>query len=312
MVPVALVVATCVHDAVAWVDRPFAGFLFLDSRIVVSIGRSSWRSASLRGTEWAHITGVDGKTVGTASDVHAAVARAGVGTDVTYTLRRAGEVFRLAIPVRRFGWGDFAEVFAPLLAVGTWIIAVGVAFAARRPELPEIRAHLVVCLGLGLSLVTGPDQYGPFRFPWIFFLALGVLPAAILHLTTAFVFRRPWVRPVVVVLYIAFAVLGGVLADRRFEPAVFLPLLYLVYFALANAMLLYIGSLVSVLVNGERRPPDAGRRHQAASIGRQYRHCPLRTEPVPPGHPPSPFLSGLRSHAFPGGRSRGGGMVSPR
>ena len=279
-------IALCVRDAVAWVDRPFAGFLFLDSRIIVSIGRSSWRLPSLRRTEWAHITGVDGKTVAAADDVHAAVARAGVGGEITYTLRRTGEVFRLAVPVRRFGWGDFAEIFAPMLGVGAWIVAVGAAFAALRPELAEMRAHLAVCLALGMTLVTGPDQYGPYRFTWLFFFSLAVLPAAILHLTTAFLWRmRAWVGPAVSIAYVFFAVLGGVLVARRFEPGVFLPLLYLVYFALANAMLLYTGSLVSVLVNGERPRPQVMLALAAilaaslAAIGVIVTY-PLRTEPV--------------------------------
>jgi hypothetical protein len=37
MAPTIVVVGLCIGDATAWVGRPFAGFLFLDSRIVVSI-----------------------------------------------------------------------------------------------------------------------------------------------------------------------------------------------------------------------------------------------------------------------------------
>ena len=284
--PVVIVVAICVRDATAWVDRPFPGFLFLDSRIVVSIARSTWRLPSLRNAEWAHITAVEGKPVGTAADVHAAAVRAGVGAEVTYTLRRAGDVFRLAIPVRLFTWADFAEVFAPMLGVGAWAIAVGAAFAWRRPDLPEIRALFAVCLALGLALATGPDQYGPFRFSWLFLLSLAILPPAVLHLTTALLWRsRPWVGTIVAAVYLVFAALGGVLVVRRFEPTVFLPLLYLVYFALANAMLLYIGSLVSVLVSGERPRPQvmlalaAIVASTSIAIGVIVTY-PLRTEPV--------------------------------
>jgi hypothetical protein len=286
MTPVVLLLLIFIRDAIALVDRPFAGFLFLESRIVVSIGRPSWRPSSLRRTEWAHITGVDGKPVVTAQEVQAAVERAGVGGEVTYTLRRAGEVFRLAIPVRRFTWAVFAEVFMPMLAVGRWIIVTGAAFAALRPDLPEMRAHLAVCLALGLSLVSGPDQYGPFRFPWVFYLSLALLPVEILHLTTAFLWRRrAWVGPTLAVAYVAFAVLGILLVARRFEPSIFLPLLYLVYFALANAMLLYVGSLVSVLVNGERPRPQVVLALAAilacavAAVGVIVTY-PLRTEPV--------------------------------
>jgi hypothetical protein len=144
-----------------------------------------------------------------------------------------------------------------MLGVGVWMIAMGALFVVLRPGLAEVRAHFAVCLALGLVLVTGPDQYGPFRFTWLFLLSLAVLPPAFLHLTAAFLWRaRPWVGRIVAVVYLAFAGLGGLLVACRFEPATFLPLLYLVYFAVANALLLYIGSLVSGLVSGERPRPQ--------------------------------------------------------
>jgi hypothetical protein len=58
-----------------------------------------------------------------------------------------------------------------------------------------------------------------------------------------------------------------------------------VYFALANAMLLYVGSLVSVLVNGERPRPQVVLALAAilaavvAAVGVIVTY-PLRTEPV--------------------------------
>ena len=53
LLPVAFVVAVGARDAVAWVGRPFAGFLFLDNRVVVSIGRPQWRDPALRRFEHA-------------------------------------------------------------------------------------------------------------------------------------------------------------------------------------------------------------------------------------------------------------------
>ena len=286
LVPALAIVVVCVRDAASWVGRPFAGFLFLDSRIVVSIGRSAWRLPSLRRAEWAHITAVDGRPVGSAVDVHAAARDADVGHEITYGFRRGAEVFRLAIPVRRFGWADFAEIFAPMLGVGAWLIAIGAAFVVLRPDLPEIRALFAACLMLGLALVTGPDQYGPYRFTWLFLVSLAAVPTTFLHMTAAFLWKlRPWAGRVVAAMYVAFIGLGAALVVHRDEPAVFLPLLYLVYFALANALLLYTGSLVSVLVSGQRSRPHvtlalAGiLASSIIAIGIIVTY-PLRTEPV--------------------------------
>src|SRR6185295_19148419 len=101
--------------------------------------------------------------------------------------------------------------------------------------------------------ITGPDQYGPYRFTALYLLALAAVPPAILHLAAAYPWRPGrWASPVVVGFYAVFALAGGYLVALRSEPNVFLPLLYLVYFALANALLLYTGSPVGALVTPRR------------------------------------------------------------
>ena len=148
------------------------------------------------------MTAVDGATVGDALAIHDAVARAPVGSDLTYTLRRDADVFRVALPVRRFDRRDFATVFAPMLAVGAWTVAVGAALVVARPEVATLHAAFLVCLTLGLSLVTGPDQYGPYRFVSVFYLALALFPASVFHLSAAFLWwPSVWTRRLVAAVY---------------------------------------------------------------------------------------------------------------
>src|SRR5262249_7165694 len=156
-----------------------------------------------------------------------------------YTFARGPEVFRLALPARTFTRADFAIVFAPMLGVGALCAVMGFVLVAVRPDLPEARALCAVCLALGLTLLTGPDQYGPHRLTRVFCLALAALPPALLQLTAACWRPSRGTNRVVAALYVVFAAFGGVLFARRFDPSVFLPLLYLVYCAIANALLLY-------------------------------------------------------------------------
>src|SRR5262245_29884755 len=86
-------------------------------------------------------------------------------------------------------------------------------------------------------------------------------------------------------MYVVFAGLGGALAARRFEPAIFLPLLYIVYCAIANALLLYMGTLASALVSGQRFRPQValalgGALVPAVVVIAIFVTYPLRTEPV--------------------------------
>jgi hypothetical protein len=185
--------------------------------------------------------------------VHAAVAAAGIGGEVTYMLSRDTEVFRVTLPVLEFSWVDFFEVFAPMLGVGLWLVLVSAMFVVRRPDLPEVRALFATCLALGLVLITGPDQYGPYRFTWLFFLVIAPMPPAILQLAAAILARpgRSGGR-FLTACHAFFIAVGVLLVAYRTEPAIFLPLLYLVYCALANALFLYAAALVSALVSSRR------------------------------------------------------------
>jgi hypothetical protein len=262
-VAVAALVAVCIQDAVAWLGRPFAGFLFLDNRIVVSIGRASWRREALRPVEWATIVSVDGRPAGTAEAVHAAVAAAPVGRVVEYGFRRGIDTFGIAVPVTPFTGEDFVAVFLPMLAVGGWMLAMAVALVVRRPALPEIRATALVCLTLGLILLTGPDQYGPYRFPWLFYLGLAGITPALLQLTAAvLVPPERWPQRIVAAAWVVFGAAGTALVVRRDDASLFLPLLYLLYCGIANALLLYVGSLATALIM-RRRP----RRRTALALG---------------------------------------------
>ncbi|HZR81638.1 MAG TPA: hypothetical protein VFD92_11120 [Candidatus Binatia bacterium] len=252
----AAVVVPCARNAVAWIGRPFAGVLFADNLIVVSIGRASWREPQLRRAEWARIVAIDGTPVETAAAAHAAIERRGIGGEVTFTLRRGAELFRVRLPVVAFARRDFDEVFAPMLVMGVALMVMGTLLAWLRPALPEVRGLFAVCASLGLMLVTGPDQYGPYRFTPLYLLAFASVPPAVFHLAATYPWRPGrWAGRAVVAAYALFAVIGALLIALRFDPQVFLLLLYLVYFALANALLLYMGSLVGAFA--VRRRPRA-------------------------------------------------------
>jgi hypothetical protein len=247
------VVAVCARDALAWVGRPFAGLLFADNLIVVSIGSASWRDPQLRRTEWSRIIALDGASVHSARDVLRAVAARAPGHRITYALSRDDETFRIAIPVRTFTWTDFRDVFAPMLAVGSFLALSGGGLMWLRPDLPQVRALYALCAALGLLLVTGPDQYGPYRFTPLYLMAVALVPPAIVHLAAAYPWQpRAWAWRAVAASYLLFATAGLALIVVRDDARAFLALLYFVYLSLANAVLLYAGSLFGALVTRRR------------------------------------------------------------
>lgn len=282
------IVGVSTREALLWVGRPFAGLLFADNLIVVSIGSATWRDPQLRRTEWSRILAVDGVPVHSGVDVLQAVAARQPGEDITYTFRRDDEVFRLAIPVRTFTWSDFRDIFAPMLAVGGFLALSGGGLMMIRPDLPEVRALYTVCAALGLVLITGPDQYGPYRFTPIYLMAVAAVPPAVLGLAAAYPWRPgPWAGRAVAGAYVVFAAAGVLLVALRSHPSAFLALLYFVYVSVANAVLLYAGSLVGAFVTARRSRIQVGIA-LAAVVGSSGLGAlvlivyPLMTDPVAP------------------------------
>jgi hypothetical protein len=298
LAPVCAVFIACLINALAWIDRPFPGFFVLENGIVVSIGRDEWAHARYRRLPFARVIAVDGRPMSDGRDIHAYVSAAGVGKPITYSFRQGPEVFRLALRVRPFGTDDFLEIFAPFLGVGFLMVVVSAAVAALRPEAPQARALFALCLAIGLVLITGPDTYSPYWFTSLAFLALCALPPASFQLALTFPQRRAVLdrRPVLLaLLYLPFVGLAAALLSAMPDPRLFLPLLYTVYFFMANGVLLNVGALLSGLIDGvQPREPVVlalvavlGSSLIAASVVATY---PLLKQPISPGWAFGPLL----------------------
>ncbi len=298
LVPILAIFAACLLNALAWVERPFPGFLVLENGIVVSIGRAEWTHTRYRSLPFARVLAVDGRPVAGGREVQAYVRAVGPGKRIAYTFRQGRDIFRLALRTRPFGKADFAELFAPMLGVGLLMVLVSGGVVARRPGAAETRALFLVCIAIGLLLITGPDAYGPYWFPTVAFAAMCALPPAALHLALTYPQRRSMIRrrPILyALLYLPFAGLALGLRSSMHEPSLFLPLLYCVYFFMANGVLMCVGSLVFGLIDGVRpREPVLialaavlGSSLIAAAVVATY---PLLQEPISPAFAFGPLL----------------------
>jgi hypothetical protein len=255
LLAVLAVFVPCTINGARWIGRPFPGFLVLANGIVVSMGRSDWAGLGRRRTQWTRLLSVDGETVGSGRELHRVLQRADLARPLAYTFRQGTEVFRLALQARPFGIGDFLGVFAPMLGIGLLVILTGAFVVMRRPEAPETRALFVVCLSLGLAAITGPDQYFPCWFVPLFFLSAAAVAPAFVQLALVYPQRSRLLRRARLLyagLYLPFFGLAAGIVAAMPEPALFLPLLYLLYFLVANSALMYVGRLVLALIEGVR------------------------------------------------------------
>jgi hypothetical protein len=260
---------TCLVNALDWIGRPFSGFLFLENAIAVSIGRAEWSHTRYRSVPFARVLAVDGHPVSGGREIHAYVSAAGVGKPIVYTFRKGADIFRLAIPVRPFAREDFVELFAVFFGVGLLIVLVSAVVVLLRPDAPEARALFLVCLGMGLTMITAPDEYAPYWFTRVYFLAECMVPPAFVHLALTYPQRSALLGrggPLAyAVLYLPFVGLAAALSSMP-APSVFLPLLYTMYFLIANAAILCLGALVVGLIDGVQ-PRQALMLSLAAMLG---------------------------------------------
>jgi len=255
LVPVLVIFAVCLADTVAWIGKPFPGFLVAENGIVVSLGRQQWTDTHNRSVPFARVVAIDGKDVSDGHAVRDYVNAIGANKEITYTLLNGADMFRIQQKVRLFEIRDFLLLFLPLLGVGLLMILMSAAVVVRRPEAPEARALFAVCLAFGLMLLTGSEAYSPYHFTRVFFLSLCAIPPASLQMALTYPQRRTLLarRPLAyLALYVPFFLLGAGLISARSEPSLFLPLLYTVYLLTANAACLYVGGLVLGLIDGMR------------------------------------------------------------
>jgi hypothetical protein len=255
LLPVLAIFAVCTFSAVDWIGRPFSGFLFLENGIAVSIGRTGWSETRYRSVPFARVLAVDGHPVSGGRDIHAYVAAAEIGKPITYTFRKGADIFRLAIPVRPFGSDDFVALCVPLLGVGLLMILVSAAVVALRPAAPEGRALFLVCLGMGLTMITSPDEWAHYWFTRLYFVAECAVPPAFVHLALTYPQPSSLLRrgPLSYgALYLPFVALAVGLICATPDPSLFLPLLYCMNFLIANAGILCLGALIVGLLDDVR------------------------------------------------------------
>src|SRR5262252_9439524 len=122
LVPVLAIFAVCLGDTLAWIGKPFPGFLIAENGIVVSLGRQQWTDSRNRSVPFARVLAVDGHAVSGGRDVQAYVKAVAAGQEITYTLRNGTEIFGIQQKVRLFDTRDFLLLFVPLLGVGLLMI----------------------------------------------------------------------------------------------------------------------------------------------------------------------------------------------
>src|SRR5262249_34060109 len=161
---------------------------------------------------------------------------------VNYRFRRGAEIFAAAVAVQSFTVGDFLAVYGTYALVGLVFSLTGLYAVVRRgTRSAAVRAFFVLCQAVGCALGTAGDVYGPYWFVPLYFATQCATIASLVDLALSFpqpiAPRSRW-RPVAIgAVYAVALALGAGLASSGNDAVLFLPLLYVAYLLLANAII---------------------------------------------------------------------------
>jgi signal transduction histidine kinase len=240
--------ASAIGASLEWIGTPFPGFLLMENAVIPTVSGYRWPPDKVR-LFHAQVVAVDGHPVHGSGDVYRAVAARAPRTQFTYTLRKHGEEFQVALPSMLFTTLDYVQVYVILLLIACMGLGGALIVGIMQPRAAQgrlfARMSLVTCVWTSTAIFLHlPDHPDLTR---VYFLGESLYPATVMHLALHFPvdrrFTGAWrlvpVLPYAASALLAFAELRGFFAD----PPVLSPL-YTAYLYTTASLLCFGAALV--------------------------------------------------------------------
>jgi serine phosphatase RsbU (regulator of sigma subunit) len=184
---VLLICTICGGLAVRWIDKPFAGFLVSPRMVLGNMGSYHWTGTQAGLKFPDKVLTANGQPIASISDLERVISPLPVGTPITYTVERGGQIIEVVIPTMRFTQVDLATTFGIPFVSGIFYFLIGVIVFLLKPDTHVTWAFLLSCFFLSLYTIIAFDiQSTHWGFAWLYFLTGAFFPAAFLQLSLIF------------------------------------------------------------------------------------------------------------------------------
>jgi class 3 adenylate cyclase len=246
-----IIMIACLVPALAWIDKPFPGFLVNQRMVINGMGQYHW-TGTQRGLKHPDkILEANGRPIQSSAQLHAVVSDAPVGTPIEYSVERAGERITISVESMTFTLGDLLVIFGSLFLVGLIYLVIGVVVFVMKPDTPVSWSFFLLCCFLSQFNVMAFDVAATHRgFVRWYFVANGLFAAAGVHLGMLFPQPRAFVTRHPVLQFVPYvAALVILIPVEWFYPGpVFLQAYNLLYLMiLAGTISVVAASLASFL-----------------------------------------------------------------
>ncbi len=240
-------------ESLAWIGKPFPGFLVLANRVVASAALPSW-SATSGGDIYQHeVVSVDGVPLESATALHRLVRSQPVGTPLTYGFRQGDRQFERTIPTQRFEASDFACLFGTYLLNGVALGGAALVIRRLRRRQPAANAAIPLLMVGALWGLSAMDLYGPYRIFRLHALCEVLLFATALHMALAFPRPGPLARRHPRIVWVPYALALGLALPYQvglYDAARYVTLHLIATSALGAALLVLLAAQVGRFLKG--------------------------------------------------------------
>lgn len=148
-----------IYDINDWIGNNFPGFMVYSNRVVGEETLDTWTGNRNGIVSFDKILAVDGKKINSSPEMYEYVAGTSAGTNIEYTILRAGKVTNVEVPSMEFDRTDFIKLFAPLFLLGSIVFLVGFFVYNSKPGLLQARVFYLFCFIFGLWVTTTFDSH---------------------------------------------------------------------------------------------------------------------------------------------------------
>jgi signal transduction histidine kinase len=248
-------------------ERPFPGFLLMESRVIPSVGTDTWPPEREK-TFHAQVVSIDGRPLESGSEIDDAVRQRPTGTVFRYGLRKNDASFEIAIPSRPWTASDWLQTYGVLYFFAASSITMAVLVGFLQPRTRQARVFVWQALVAGTYAATGVFLHRPeFWLLGKLCLVLECLfPATFIHLALVFPSERPGVRwwHLVLPYGTSLALAGFVLLGLAEDPPRIAPLQWNALYTAAS-IVFFVGAMAWAYF--ENREPLARPRLKALIPG---------------------------------------------
>jgi class 3 adenylate cyclase len=177
----------CFIQALAWIDKPFSGFLVNERLIVSGIGQPSWTGfrAGMRVPD--KILQADNQPILTPWELEEVVRQIPEGRPITYLVEREGQLIAVKVPTMIFDIYDFFSIFGFYFITGCICGICGLLVLVMKPDTEVSWAFFLSIYFIGLYFVLNFDVIAPHKgFIRLYMVTSALFPAAACHLSLLF------------------------------------------------------------------------------------------------------------------------------